>query len=105
MEDGREKILETDWDPISADGTIEKVDGDGARCDRVASLGTRSRRSENASWKSLARFSRSKRASSKSFVDTSVKYMAECRSLIEAKRDQRSCRDRLAVPQYAYCEG
>lgn len=85
MEDGREKILETDWDPITADGTIEKLMVTVRDVTELRAL-EREAEGQKRELEIIGQILAIESRKFKEFVDTSVKYMAECRSLIEANQ-------------------
>ncbi len=82
MEDGREKILELDWDPIIANGTIEKLMVTVRDVTELRAL-EREAEGQKRELEIIGQILAIEARKFKEFIDTAVKYIAECRSLIE----------------------
>jgi two-component system chemotaxis sensor kinase CheA len=82
MEDGREKILEMDWDPIIANGITEKLMLTVRDVTELRAL-EREAEGQKRELEVIGQILAIEARKFKEFIDTSVKYMAECRSLIE----------------------
>lgn len=82
MADGREKILELEWDPIIGDGTIEKLMVTVRDVTELRAL-EREAEGQKRELEIIGQILAIDARKFKDFINTSVNYMAECRELIE----------------------